>query len=823
MADDCVLLNNIDASATKTWNEGDSDVYAGFAPVGTFTGSFDGGDFTISHLYINRPTATYVGLFGLVSGTAKEIKDVNLTHVDITGRDYVGSLAGYLQKTTITNIHTSGTVESVGKSGTQCVVGGLIGAVEYTTAISSCSASVEVEHTTDIINWHYMGGFLGITINASYTVTISDCTASGNVTATCDAGAKGILGGGFIGDTNADTDVDGCYASGNVTVNVTTTGYNALGGFVGGASTSATITMDKCFAYGDISSLSVAPAYVGGFFGYCTTNIASKCGAEGNVESNSTSATINFCGGFAGNLQQTTTDCYALGNVCSDGVGHTDANIGGFAGYSNTNTFDNCYSSGAVLAGQTNGGGFIGVDAGSTETNCFWDSETSNYPTTSAGDETPKTTVLMKTAATFTDAGWDLTDVWEIATYTRAPGTGVTVWLSEVGDYENFEEGVNDADSFQVTLTSTNNILWIEALESLIAGTGGDEWKIGTNDFNTPITPTDFTARQQTNYGSKNVQALKVNEQILFVDFVGRKVRELTYSDTAQKFVAPDLSALAEHITSSGITCIAQQKNPDSILWVVLGDGSLISMTYEREQNVVAWSDHPMGTDVLVQSVCVIPGTSEDEVWLSVKRTMAGVNSGTFVIYIERMASRTFAAIANCFFIDSGLTTTAPAASITLAHLIGETVAILGDGVVMDTATVGAGGTTAVKLATVATNATVVQAGLPYTYKLEPMRPDVSGPGGSTHGSIIKVPEMGISFLNTMDAKYGVSDSVLYDIDWTNVRWTNNTEITGLFTGDVVVVVDGGFTMENNLIISGSDPMPCTVRALIPRMEVTGR
>lgn len=411
------------------------------------------------------------------------------------------------------------------------------------------------------------------------------------------------------------------------------------------------------------------------------------------------------------------------------------------------------------------------------------------------------------------------------------------VWFSETGDYENFEEGINDADSFSLSIATTNEIRWVESLDALLIGTSGDEWIIQSNKLDTPITPTSFTVRQQTSYGNRNIQPVKVNEQILFVDFVGRKVRELTYSEAVQKFVAPDLTALAEHITSSGIVCMAHQRNPDSILWCVLDDGSLVSMTYEREQNVVAWADHPI--DDKIQSVCVIPEDDEDEIWLSIFRTIAGetvtyesatvtyesetVTLVDYVIYIEKMMPRIFGTeLKNAFFVDSGITATNTPASVTitgLTHLIGETVTVLGDGTVYTpTAVVDSSGEV-----TISTAVSTAQVGLPFTYKLEPMRPDVAGAGGTTHGSIVKVPEMGISFLNTMNAKYGVDDDTLYAVDWTNARWTNNTEITGLFTGDVVVVVNGGFTLENNLIISGSDPLPATVRALIPKMEVTGR
>ena len=216
----------------------------------------------------------------------------------------------------------------------------------------------------------------------------------------------------------------------------------------------------------------------------------------------------------------------------------------------------------------------------------------------------------------------------------------LVIYLSETGDYDNFEAGVNNADSFSVLVPSTNDFRWVESLESLLVGTAGDEWRIFSNKLDTPLTPTNRTIKQQTAYGSSKVQPIKVNEVILFVDFVGRKVRELTYGGYQQdKYAAPDLTALSEHITEGIIVNIAHQRNPDSILWCVLDDGSLISMTYERKENVVGWAKHPIaGTDIDVKSVCVVPSTTEDYVWLVAERT---INSAT-VTYVERMASRNF-------------------------------------------------------------------------------------------------------------------------------------------------------------------------------------
>lgn len=242
----------------------------------------------------------------------------------------------------------------------------------------------------------------------------------------------------------------------------------------------------------------------------------------------------------------------------------------------------------------------------------------------------------------------------ERAVYAGTPAQPQTLWLSAVDDFEDFEAGTGDSDSFSLTMSSDkiNSIRWLAALEALLLGTIGGEWRVRATALDEELTPNNYNARQQTARGSKKIQPLNVGDCVLFVDYVGRKIRELTFSDEKQKYVSPDLAALAEHITLSGITSIAYQRNPDSILWCTLDDGKLLSMVYEREQNVVAWSKHYIGgTDVEVESVAVIPGDNEDEIWISVART---INSST-VRYIEQMQPRVDVDLEDARFADSGL------------------------------------------------------------------------------------------------------------------------------------------------------------------------
>jgi hypothetical protein len=385
------------------------------------------------------------------------------------------------------------------------------------------------------------------------------------------------------------------------------------------------------------------------------------------------------------------------------------------------------------------------------------------------------------------------------------------VWLSESGDYDTFDEGVNNDDSFNLTLTTTNDIQWVEPLEAILVGTSGNIWSISSTKLYAALTPTNFAAREQATDGVKNIQPIRYGKALLFVDYTGRKLRELSYDYSTDKYPSIDLTAFAEHITDSGIVALAFQKSPDPIVWSVRSDGMLLSLTYEREQNVISWARHPLRTGDTVESVAVIPGEDEDEVWLATVRSI----NGSTVRYIERMKPRDFDTQADAFFVDSGYTYEGVATTtITgLDHLEGETVQVLGDGAVFAETTVSSGEIT------LDSEVETAHVGLPYTYTVKPMRIDVSVQGGTSKSSFKKITEMYVSFYQTLGAKYGKDEDHLTTIPWRTDETYSSPP--ALFTGDKKVVLDAGYDRETEFIITGNDPLPCTVRAIVVKMEVS--
>ncbi len=158
---------------------------------------------------------------------------------------------------------------------------------------------------------------------------------------------------------------------------------------------------------------------------------------------------------------------------------------------------------------------------------------------------------------------------------------------------------------------------------------------------------------------------------------------------------------------------------------------------------------------------------------------------------------------------------------VNLDHLEGETLKILGTDVddvtsEYDDETVTGGIITLMVLSPHAHNfVRKVTVGLPFRYTLSPMRLDITGAGGTSHGSIANIHKIIGSFLNTLGAKAGSSLDDLKDIDFDST--------TSLNTGDFEIPFDGGFSINDTIFISGNGSFPCTVRAIIPRKDVTGQ
>jgi hypothetical protein len=383
-----------------------------------------------------------------------------------------------------------------------------------------------------------------------------------------------------------------------------------------------------------------------------------------------------------------------------------------------------------------------------------------------------------------------------------------TIWGSVTSEYDNMLAGTDDSDAVIFTLSSrkVNAIEWLIGKDKLLIGTSGAEWTIagGTDE---PLTPSNPIAKQHSTYGSANLQANLANESVLFFQRGAEKMRELAYNWELDSYVAPDMTILANLVTDTGITDTAFQRTPNSILWTTRTDGEMPVFSYERAENITSWSRMITQTNLAgtltdsdIESVAVINGSPEDEVWVIVERTI----NGSTVRYVEQLQPRDFGDSEDAIFVDSCVTydSTASSAMTGLDHLEGQTVHVLADGVEFDTEVVSSGAIT-LSLDDVTTTASTVQMGLVYETQLQTMPLSLIG-GPTVQGKQKKISEVTSRWYKSGD--FGVGKSA------TNLQ---NYSITNQTTSIDRETFPPGWDYEGQVFVYQKSPEPLTLLSLM--------
>ncbi|NBX65892.1 MAG: hypothetical protein EBQ96_02740 [Proteobacteria bacterium] len=279
------------------------------------------------------------------------------------------------------------------------------------------------------------------------------------------------------------------------------------------------------------------------------------------------------------------------------------------------------------------------------------------------------------------------------------------LWMSKSGELWNFDlgEGLDDESiEFAILSDQVNAIRNVFSGRHLQVFTSGAEWQV-TGD---PLTPTTVQLNRQTRVGSvvdRSVPPVDVDGATIFVARNGQELREFIYTDVEAAYRSNDLALLAQHIIRDPIDQAFDKKN--RLLHLVLADGGIATLTAYRAEQVAAWTLQE--TDGKALSVAAV--------------------GEVIYLLIERGGVYTVEAFDEALSMDSALAGSSTTPSLTwsgLGHLNGKTVTILADGVLRPSAVVSGG------IVTLATPATSVQIGLPYTHVVEPLPPNALSNGG---------------------------------------------------------------------------------------------
>jgi len=416
-----------------------------------------------------------------------------------------------------------------------------------------------------------------------------------------------------------------------------------------------------------------------------------------------------------------------------------------------------------------------------------------------------------------------------------------TFWASQTSDIENmapdsdptagtWDGTVQDDDAFVITISANdvNAIFWMSAGEDTLAmGTAGGEWIPSATNSGT-LAPSNIAVRRQITRQSADLEPVRVDNVVLFIQRGKRKILEFGFTFESDGYEGFDMTRLAEHITRGGVEEMDYAEEPDSIVWGVRNDGQLLSMTFRRKEDVVAWGRHIIGGSFgsgnsVVESVSTIPGTNgsgqtqdstnRDEVWLIVKRTINGETKR----YIE-MFERDFETgddQEDAYYLDSLVTydSTSTTAMTGLDHLEGETVGVWADGAIQDDKTV-SGGAVTLDIAS-----SVAQMGLRYTHKLKTLKFEGGNAAGTSIGKTKRVVGVTFVLLNSHTITFGPDADNLETHEFRDVSDPLDAGAP-LFTGEKYYAFDGGWDTDARILIQNDDPAPFTLLAIAPTISL---
>ena len=383
------------------------------------------------------------------------------------------------------------------------------------------------------------------------------------------------------------------------------------------------------------------------------------------------------------------------------------------------------------------------------------------------------------------------------------------IWLSRTGDESNFLTTTLDGDSFTVAASSEqlSNVLHLSQSRGIVVFCGGSELTINAQNS---LSPTNANILEHTAYGTvQTIKPIKVGSELLFVQRGAERVRTLVYDYTTDGLVSNELSVLASHIgeEGGGFKEFSYQQEPDSVIWFVMNNGKLATLTLDREQSVISWARHDIGGKVI--SIASLPSTTgADKVYFLVNRDG--------IVQIEQLQEN--------LLLDTAveLAVTHAEDGCTVTHSL---IGILGDNVsayYKDSTYTYAipilqreGNTIHIECdAEVQT----IYIGRKFTAKVSLLPPDISQAPTTSNPALFKVDHLNLYMYKTINPKVNGEIVELKDID------DDALEKPKPFTGQRRISLDGWNTYDNfKLEITQDEPLPFHITAAVLELNMNDR
>lgn len=214
-----------------------------------------------------------------------------------------------------------------------------------------------------------------------------------------------------------------------------------------------------------------------------------------------------------------------------------------------------------------------------------------------------------------------------------------TIWMSQPASWENFETSIpaEDTDGIMATLAAkqVNEIRGFSSRQDLLIFTGGAEWVAQAGSKSDVFTPSSIVVTPSSYRGSANIEPLDIGSSVFFAQRNGKVVRGMGYEENIGGYTTNEITVMADHLfEDSALYRWCYQQEPWSLVWFVLADGTVRTLTVQQEHQVSAWSEQDFGAPV--RDICCIPGHEQDMVILAVERGRGSHPIGIEILQVRR-------------------------------------------------------------------------------------------------------------------------------------------------------------------------------------------
>ena len=400
---------------------------------------------------------------------------------------------------------------------------------------------------------------------------------------------------------------------------------------------------------------------------------------------------------------------------------------------------------------------------------------------------------------------------FQMITYTSRQIKDESTWanplIPETEDVTktNAVVGKGAAIEFQIASDLDDDIYGMVGADALVLFTNMSEWVVPPT-----ITALDIQAKRRSGFGSAFVQPTIFGDAPVFVQGTLTKamLREYSYLAQSSELQSPDLTFAADQMLASGCTQIAFASKPQPMMFCVTG-GELAVVLHDKDHGVLAWY-HLMMEGGTVESICVVPGSGDDEIYASVKRAgdircfeklnhLWDLPVSTTDVPLDSCTAPITIAGATETGLERFASLTATVFNVTDSAV--HEVAVSAGGVLTYPASCGVGD--------------LVIIGMPITCKFQTMNLNTSTRTGTGQTAIKRIVAVAARVLTSRAFEAGYAETANLE----TAQRPDGVAWTGTYTGDVRIPFQGDWNTDGWVWLIQDQPYRTIILALVPEVD----